>query len=121
MSRLRRVLPAPTILTAGGLIAALATLFWKLRILDLGTDPGIGIGPVDLYVEIIPTVEYGFSMLRTGHFPLWNPYQFCGEPFFAIGWTGLLYPPHWMRLIMSIPLSVEILLVFHLFWAGLGM
>src|SRR5262249_55384533 len=88
---------------------------------DRGTDPVIGLGPADLYVEIIPTIQYGYSSLRTWHFPLWNPYQLCGEPFFAVGWTGLLYPPNWVRLFIDPLLSVEVMLVFHLFWAGFGM
>lgn len=112
---------ARPVLVAVGILTVLATVFWKLRILDRGVNPTIEVGPVDLYIEIIPTLEYGYSILKTGQFPLWNPYQLCGEPFFAIGWTGLLYPPHWIRFLTGILLSIEVLLVMHIVWAGLGM
>lgn len=111
-------LGAFTIVACG--IAVLATLFWKIRFFD-STQPGIPFQSTDLYKELIPTVDYGFRQLRSGRFPLWNPYQLCGIPFFAIGWTGLLYPPHWVRLVVEPLASIDVLLVLHLCWAGIGM
>jgi len=59
--------------------------------------------------------------LKSGHVPLWNPYQFCGEPFLAIGYAGVLYPPHLIMLFVDALTSNEILFVFHMFLAALGM
>jgi hypothetical protein len=96
-------------------------LFWKYRILDPGTNPTIEIGPVDLYIHTIPTFEYGFAALKSGHIPLWNPYQFCGEPFLGTGYTGLLYPFHLIMLFVDVLTANEVLFVFHMFLGALGM
>lgn len=96
-------------------------LFWQFRIFDRGTNPTVELGPVDLYIEVIPTYQYAFAALRSGAIPLWNPYQFCGEPFLAAGYTGLFYPPHLIMLFVDALKSNEILFVFHMFLAAMGM
>src|SRR5207249_3725742 len=101
-------------LFAAMLLLLLAGVFWKFRIYDSGVNPAIEIGPVDLYIEHIPTAEYGFAALRGGRIPLWNPYQFCGEPFVAVSYTALFYPPHLITLFVDVLKSVEILSVLHM-------
>lgn len=60
--------------------------------------------------------------LRSGSFPLWNPGSFGGQPFFANGSSGVLYPP---RLIAAafLPLgwAHEFLSIFHMLLSGVGM
>lgn len=107
-------------LVAFALLLGASVLYWKLRILDTGVDPTMGLGPVDLYIAHVPMSEYGFATLRDGRVPLWNPYQFCGEPFLAIPYTGLFYPLHLVALVVPVVVSVELLLVIHMLLAGLG-
>lgn len=102
------------------LLLILATTFWKCRILDTGMIP-INIGSVDLYIEIIPTAKYGYEVLRTGGIPLWNPYQFVGEPFLAVPYTALFYPLHFIAFFVDIATWVEVLLVLHMCFAGASM
>lgn len=39
-----------------------------------------------------PAVTYAIERLRTGNFPLWNPYSLTGTPFFAAGQPAVLDP-----------------------------
>jgi hypothetical protein len=109
------------VVVPGAVLLLLSFLFWKFRIFDSGVNPTIEVGPVDLYIEIPPMNEYGFTALRAGHLPLWNPYQFCGEPFLAMAYVGLLYPFHLMNLWFDVLTSLEISFVFHMFFGALGM
>jgi hypothetical protein len=60
--------------------------------------------------------------LRSGHFPLWNPYSFGGAPFFANGQSGVLYPPRLaLAYTVSPPRVHDLLLMTHLFLAGFVM
>lgn len=114
-----RRLSRPTIVAAASLFV-LTVLFWAFRIFS-GTNPTIEIGPVDLYIEVIPTYAYAFAALKAGEIPLWNPYQFCGEPFLAVGYTGVFYPPHFVMLLVDALKSNELLFLFHMFLAAFGM
>ncbi len=103
------------------LLFLLTVAFWKYRIFDSGVSPAIDIVSVDLYISHVPTVQYGFEALESGRIPLWNPYQFCGEPFMAVSYTALFYPPHLVGFLVDVPTSVEILFVLHMFFGGLSM
>lgn len=105
---------------AGVLLLILTLLFWNLRIFS-GKNPAIEVGPVDLYISDTPMTEYGFAALKAGSLPLWNPYQFCGEPFLAVPYTVLFYPFHVVFLFVDSLTSVEILFVLHMFFGGLSM
>jgi hypothetical protein len=62
--------------------------------------------------------QLGFSELSRGHLVLWNPYNFCGYPFFGNWQTGLLYPPNWLHLFLPWPVAVNWLIATHFFLAG---
>lgn len=60
--------------------------------------------------------------LRSGEFPLWNPYSFAGHPFFANGQNGLLYFPRTYLSIVATPTRVhDWLLLSHMLLGGLMM
>lgn len=108
-------------LWASVLVLVSSLLFWKLRILDRGTDPKVEIGPIDLYIEHTPMAQFAYEELARGHLPLWNPYQFCGQPFLAIPHVALFYPLHLYSLFVDAVTSVEISFVLHMFLGGIGM
>jgi hypothetical protein len=62
---------------------------------------------------------FAAEQLRQGHVPLWNPYVFCGQPFLGWGVGGVLYPPNWLDLILSLPRSINFGITLHIFLAGL--
>jgi hypothetical protein len=48
----------------------------------------------DFYAYFYPNVLHTIRSLQEGFGLFWNPYQNCGQPFFAYSLTGLLYPPN---------------------------
>ncbi|GMU91581.1 MAG: hypothetical protein AMXMBFR4_06390 [Candidatus Hydrogenedentota bacterium] len=50
----------------------------------------------------LPSVVYSVYSIRTGEFPLWNPYEFAGMPMFATLEYGPLYPPNWMFFLLPL-------------------
>jgi len=56
--------------------------------------------------------------LRKGKIPLWNPHQFCGNPFLANGQSAVLYPPNWLFAIIDPIWAFTLIALFHLAVAG---
>jgi Bacterial membrane protein YfhO len=73
------------VVTAAAFVFA---VLWR-RSLD-----GLGQPSYDIYGFFYPNQAYAWRSLRTGTSLLWNPYQACGAPFFAMSQVGLLYPPN---------------------------
>jgi hypothetical protein len=96
-------------------------VFWRLRIVERGTNPAIEVGPIDLYVEHMPMAQYAYEELSQGRMPLWNPFQFFGQPFLAVPHVGLFYPLHLFSLFVDAIPSVEISFVMHMCLGGIGM
>jgi hypothetical protein len=48
----------------------------------------------DVFQHFYPTAVFMHRELRQGNFPLWNPYQYAGQPFVALHVAGALYPPN---------------------------
>ncbi len=96
-------------------------LYWQQRVLARGTRSTIDLGIVDLYTEHMPVMRYGFQELTHGRIPLWNPYQLCGTPFLAMGWSGLFYPGHVPYLVLDVPTALELSFVLHMFLGAFGM
>ena len=106
---------------AGLLLLALSLLFWKLRILDTGVNLDLTLENIDLYDSHYPMTWFGFRALREGRLPLWNPWQFVGEPFFAAYYAGLFYPLNAIYLLTSVPLGMELSGVLHMALAAGGL
>jgi hypothetical protein len=73
----------------------------------------------DLRSQYLPWREFAFGQIRAGHFPLWNPNQFCGTPFFGDPQSAMLYPPNWLHLLLSPDRAASWLIGIHFFLAGL--
>src|ERR1700722_12212880 len=72
----------------------------------------------DLRMQYLPWRQFAFDQIRAGHFPLWNPYAFCGTPFFGDPQSAMLYPPNWLNLVLSPERAASWLTVLHFFLAG---
>ena len=60
--------------------------------------------------------------LKTGDFPLWDPYSFAGHPFFANGANMILYPPRVFLSLVTTPTKAhDLLLLSHMLLGGLTM
>ncbi len=75
---------------------------------------------LDYYGYFYPNVHYALESLRQGHGLLWNAFQNCGQPFYAISLSALLYPPHLLFLALPQSTAVIALLLANLLIAGIG-
>ncbi|HZR84457.1 MAG TPA: YfhO family protein [Candidatus Binatia bacterium] len=78
-------------------------------------------GGGDLHVYFVPRFVETVAALRSGRVPLWNPLEFCGEPYFASPQVGVLYAPTLALFSLFDPRTAfQLLWVFHVFvlsWA----
>ena len=63
--------------------------------------------------------EFGFSSLKQGNIPLWNPYVFSGIPFLASPQTALFYPLNLIFLLFSTSTAINISFILHMWLGGL--
>jgi len=61
------------------------------------------------------------QQLVAGHFPLWDPYLFCGQPFFADPVAMMAYPINYLTLLFPVPLGLGFYFFLHMFLAAAGM
>lgn len=72
----------------------------------------------DLATQFVAWREYGYSQLRLGTFPLWNPHIYSGTPYFAGFQSALLYPINWLHLFLPATLAINWITAMHVFLAG---
>ena len=65
--------------------------------------------------------EFGFSELRNGNLPLWNPHIYLGIPFLGGFQSALLYPPNWLYLVAPVGPATNWLIAGHIFLSGVFM
>ena len=73
----------------------------------------------DLYQYYYPNIRYAIQALRDGSSGLlWNAFQSCGEPFFGISFTGLLYPANVLYLLLDPDRALIGVFLFNLIAGG---
>jgi len=76
----------------------------------------------DIYGYFLPNVLHAIHAVHDGGRGLfWNPFQCCGEPFFGNGATGLLYPLHWLFLVLEPNRAVHVVQAANMAIGGAGM
>jgi hypothetical protein len=75
----------------------------------------------DLLYFFGPMRAFLQDRLAHGSFPLWNPYIFCGQPFFADLQNMMLYPPHLLSLLFPTPYGLSFFFFLHMLLAACGM
>ena len=103
--------------TAIGLLAA-AVAGTFADVLFVAGAPVLSAAEGDLWREFIFWREFGFEQLRAGNLALWNPYVYCGIPFFGGFQSALLYPPNWLHLVAPLAPAINWGIAFHFFLAG---
>lgn len=73
----------------------------------------------DLANQFLGWRVFGFSELAKGHITLWNPFIFCGAPYFAGFQSALLYPLNWFFLFLPPLFALNFSVALHVFLAGL--
>jgi hypothetical protein len=74
----------------------------------------------DNYRQSLPWLTFSRQTIRAGSFPLWNPYQAIGQPLFAQGQTGVLYPVNWLAFVFEGPLGILLIQCFTVAFAMTG-
>lgn len=72
----------------------------------------------DLAVFSIPPKYFWVESMRNGEFPLWNPYNLFGQPFFATLQPAILYPPNIIFLILPFSIAFNWSIILHIFLGG---
>ncbi len=120
----------------GALAITILILFWKLIL--LGHVPVDGqqlaqfspwgtphlFNPAvisDNISQLYPFRIYTALSLRHGRIPLWNPYLFAGTPYLANNQSAVFDPFGLVLILSPTPLGFGIMLLLHLFTAGLLM
>jgi hypothetical protein len=73
----------------------------------------------DLGPYFIPPRFFWLESIKKGDFPLWNPYQFSGHPFFANPQHAILYPFNGLFFLLPFDISFNIIILLHFFLGGL--
>lgn len=75
----------------------------------------------DLVLENLQWKSFIRESFAQGEFPLWNPHQFAGIPFFAAGQPSTLYPFSILYYVMDLASAYGWFTVLQLWLAGAGM
>jgi hypothetical protein len=73
----------------------------------------------DLAPYFIPPRFFWVESLKNGDFPLWNPFQFSGHPFFANPQNAILYPLNSLFFLLPFDLAFNAVIILHFFLGGL--
>jgi uncharacterized membrane protein (UPF0136 family) len=73
----------------------------------------------DLGPYFIPPRFFWVESLKQGNFPLWNPYQFSGHPFFANPQHAILYPFNGLFFLLPFDVAFNAIIILHFFLGGL--
>ena len=73
----------------------------------------------DLAPYFIPPRFFWVESIKLGSFPLWNPYQFSGHPFFANPQYGILYPLNSLFFLFPFDVAFNAIIILHFFLGGL--
>jgi hypothetical protein len=73
----------------------------------------------DLAPYFIPPRFFWVESIKQGSFPLWNPYQFSGHPFFANPQHALLYPFNGLFFLLPFDIAFNVIIILHFLLGGL--
>jgi len=108
-----------------------SSLKWGLSILSpilffRGVVTGRHVLPWDFRDFHLPMAELQAHCLRTGQFPLWDPFSYFGRPLVANIQAQTFYPPRWLALLLNhltggehLLYLLELLAIAHIVLAGL--
>ena len=68
---------------------------------------------IDVVRQLFPWKYFSVQMLKRGQLPLWNPYNFSGNPHLANFQTGVFYPLNILFLIFNINLAWSIFILLQ--------
>ncbi|MCE9590723.1 MAG: hypothetical protein K8S99_09390 [Planctomycetes bacterium] len=103
---------------AAPLFFAVLTLAMFYDVLFQNGNTILSSRAADITMQFLPDRDFGFSQMRQGRLPLWNPYVYGGTPYFAGFQSALLYPPNWLHLVLQPVAAINWGIALHVFTAG---
>ena len=73
------------------LLVICAGFYWKLTL----TRQYTWLDSPDIVNMDVPRLQFMATQMHRGHFPLWDPHHWMGQPFLG-QFTGLAYPVNWL-------------------------
>ncbi|MGH9657587.1 MAG: hypothetical protein ACRD96_03525, partial [Bryobacteraceae bacterium] len=105
------------------LLAEVLLFYWRVLF-----APSVYAIPWDLRYYHLPLAEFMAASYRAGELPLWDPWTYCGFPYFANVTAQFFYPPTIVTVLLSnlegggrLLYFLEVQLVAHVLLAGAGM
>jgi hypothetical protein len=71
----------------------------------------------DTVRQMYPWRTLTTQLIKTGQWPLWNPYNFSGSPLLANFQTAIFYPPNLLYLVLPQEHAWNLILIFQVFFA----
>ncbi|HTY13488.1 MAG TPA: YfhO family protein [Candidatus Omnitrophota bacterium] len=96
-----------------GLFGAITLLFFMPFVTGVNL-----FGFRDLSLYFYPLRQLMVGTMKAGHLPLWDPYIFCGIPFFATLQAGFLYPVSALLYILPFNIGFNWSIIVHYFMAA---
>jgi len=100
-------------------LAGLALFFTSFLFFYDLFEKGYLLTERDLAPYFIPPRFFWAESLKQWDFPLWNPYQFSGHPFFANPQNAALYPFNGLFFLFPFDIAFNSIIILHFFLAGL--
>ncbi len=100
-ARLWRVVASPDAVIVLALTALWALFFWRL-LTPIAADR-LMFAPGDFGLHFFPFTDYMSSRIWQGQIPLWNPYNYAGEPFSPNPQWAAWYPLRWLSILLAGP------------------
>jgi len=83
-------------LTSFLVLGAVSLCFYLHRVVLARRGPSDPFVMSDHIAYFLPTTAFLRRSILNGEIPLWNPYQFAGQPIAALHMSGMLYPLNWV-------------------------
>ncbi len=74
----------------------------------------------DFYAYFYPNILHALRSFEAGFGLFWNPYQNCGQPFFAFSLTALLHPPNLVFFLLDREAALLASMLLNLTIGGIG-
>ena len=75
----------------------------------------------DIVDHFIPRRQFGFDELRRGNLALWNPHIYSGVPLLGGFESAMLYPLHFLYLLVPVAPAINWTIAMHVFLGGVFM
>lgn len=105
------------LLAALGFLFLLAVIFGDILFSSESIIPSHAQGDGARYFLFMRL--FGYSELRGGQMPLWNPYTFSGMPFVGNFQSAMYYPPNLLHLLTTVRVGLVLEFVVALFVLGM--